>query len=50
MKAYRIAPMATTHGPSGRTWSTLSTRIKKASTSMSNRAPNAEVVPVRRAT
>ena len=33
------APIASTHEPSGRARSTLSTRIRNASTSMSNRAP-----------
>ena len=42
--------MASTHQPRyGATW-TLSTAIRKASTSMSNRAPNALEVSVRRAT
>ncbi len=47
---YRIRPIASTQAPTGPTASTLSTRMRKASTSRSNRAPSAEAVPVRRAT
>lgn len=49
-KAYRMAPITSTHGPSVRASRALSTRIRKASTSMSKRAPRADEVPVRRAT
>ena len=48
--AYRNAPIATVHQPKSPATNTLSTRIRKASTSMSKRAPSAEVEPVRRAT
>jgi hypothetical protein len=47
---YRIAPMASTHVPNEGATYTLSTRMKKASTSMSKRAPRADAVPVRLAT
>ena len=48
--AYRIKPIASTHSPSVRDTWMHSSRIRNASTSMSNRAPNSEAVPVRRAT
>ena len=47
---YRARPIASTHQPDSRATYTLSTMIRNASTSMSKRAPNAEVVSVRRAT
>jgi hypothetical protein len=50
MKAYRIAPIASTQPPTARVAYQLSTRRRNASTSMSKRAPTAETVPVRRAT
>ncbi|AJE43466.1 hypothetical protein SNOD_28180 [Streptomyces nodosus] len=43
-------PISSTQGPSDIDTYTLSTRIRNASTSMSNRAPSAVAVPVRRAT
>ena len=49
-KAYRMTPIASTHGPRDAATYTLRTRIKKASTSMSNRAPSGDAVPVRLAT
>ena len=45
-----MRPIASTHGPTVGTRSTLSTRMRNASTSMSNRAPSADTVLVRRAT
>ena len=48
--AYRARPIASTHQPDSRATYTLRTMIRNASTSMSKRAPNAEVVSVRRAT
>lgn len=47
---YRIAPIASTHAPADHATSTLSTSTRKASVSMSNRAPSLDAVPVRRAT
>jgi hypothetical protein len=48
--AYRIAPIASTHQPCVLATKALSTKIRNASTSMSNRAPKGDTVPVRRAT
>ena len=47
---YRAPPIASTHAPTEGATSTLSARIRKASTSPSSFAPNADAVPVRRAT
>jgi hypothetical protein len=49
-KAYRNPPMTSTHGPVSAATCMLRTSNRKASASMSNRAPSSLTVPVRRAT